>query len=199
MSRLTSRCVPQSDPLHCAFTLLEVLLAAALTAMVVIAGWTWLRGITYAGEHVQVHLDQRAEALALVRLMQDDLHGALGATAGPMGAALTGSNGFRCRTLAMVPGQPGSGWRDIMWQWTSSTGIVRRDGARTWTLSRNLQCTWSTDSEAPPRWWVDIAPVHAEANPIAEAASTRPMGSATPLPSLTPPPAARWTFFLGSP
>ena len=180
---------------RCGFTLLEVLLAAALTAMVVIAGWTWLRGVTHAGKRLQVHLDQRAEALSLVRLMHDDLHGALGPAAGPVGAGLTSAFGFRCRTLAVVPGQPGLGWRDITWAWTPTSGIERRDGTQTWTLSRNLQCTWWTDSEVPQRWWVGIAPVLDQKQGAILAVST---ASPTPLPSSTPR-SVQWTFCLGSP
>lgn len=169
------------------FTLLEVLFAAALTALLATAGWAWIRGTVRAGTRMQQHLDLLVEATAVVRLMNDDLRGAQ--TSG--GPALIADRGFRCRTLAIVPQQPGPGWRDVTWDCSPSGVLVRHDGETMRTISTSLHCTWRVDEHAPPRWWVTMTPGTATVSELASASqASKPV--ATPV-------VASWVFALAAP
>lgn len=159
------------------FTLLEVLLATALTALLAIAGWSWIRGAVQSGNRAQQRADHVAEALSIVRLMADDLRG----VQIPSGARLD-EHGFHCRTLATVPGQPDVGWRDITWKFQPSGQLVRRDGEVERIISIRFRCVFHADDHDPVLWWVHMTPVSSlsvEAQGYSEAPA--------------------WIFFLGSP
>ncbi len=172
-------------PVNVGFTLLEVVLATALTAMLATAGWTWARGVVRAGDALQHRLAELDEAAAVARIMADDCRGAA-----PRGGMALRDEGLCIRTLAEIPGQSAAGWREIVWQWSPTVGLMRRDKDSVRIVSRGLRCVWRTDDLAPPHWWVEILPQAVSDRPLAETPSPSP----SPSPVLMP-----WRFCLGTP
>lgn len=136
------------------FTLLEVLFAVTISALLLTAAWQWLSSAIAAGQRARERLDLLEEAWSIARLMQDDAAG----IPTDIGGALVKEDQFHCVTSAVVPGQADSGWRTILWRWSATDGLVRQDGDRARVISRRLRCRWRSGDGAPPWAWIELTP-----------------------------------------
>jgi prepilin-type N-terminal cleavage/methylation domain-containing protein len=107
-----------------AFTLLEVLLASVLLAVVALSAFSWIGSQGRASRTTQERLEAIAAAIQAVRLLRDDLSLAVAADGGASCQIATPTT-LRITTLDRLPGE-GPGFHHVVWSWHEDTHQLQR-------------------------------------------------------------------------
>ncbi|MBA3845997.1 MAG: prepilin-type N-terminal cleavage/methylation domain-containing protein [Planctomycetes bacterium] len=124
-------------------TLLEVVLATALMAVVVAAASGWIAGQARAGRVAQKRLEGVQALAACVRAIDDDLVGAIGLA--PWSVDET--DGLRLETLHCAPGDP-AGIHGVHWRFADGALVRDSGGAIRIASQRLVEARFARDERA---------------------------------------------------
>jgi type II secretion system protein J len=112
------------SPTRRGFTLLEVLVACALLAVVSTMAFSWISSQSRASHNAKARLDALAAAETAMRLIQEDLSFAVVADATTR-FVLMDEHTIRMTTLSRLPGE-GPGFHRVIWQWLPQSHQLQR-------------------------------------------------------------------------
>jgi prepilin-type N-terminal cleavage/methylation domain-containing protein len=151
--------------MHRGFTLLEILVAITITALLMIAAWTWLVALIRSGQAQDFHQSLVEEAIVVARIMAEDAD--LADWHGTVVPAEVKEPRMRFQTLCRPTIRESRGWETVTWTWSETTGITRTSGdGPPRLISRRLRCRWYLTSKPIPHAWVAVRPANQSTNAL---------------------------------